>query len=37
MAVMDVVRTSEALVSYRNITRRHNLEDLDFNLRILYI
>jgi len=29
---MGVARSSETLISYNNITRRHNLEDLDFRV-----
>jgi hypothetical protein len=31
---MEAARSSETLVSYRNPTRRHNPEDLDFELFI---
>jgi hypothetical protein len=30
---MEAAGYSETLVSYYNITQRHNPEDLDFNLR----
>jgi hypothetical protein len=33
---MEVAWTSEMLVSYYNITWRHNPEDLDLNWRILF-
>jgi hypothetical protein len=33
---MEVGRSSETSVSYRNTTRRHNPEDLDFKILIRY-
>jgi len=33
---MVAVRSSETLVSYHNITWRHNPEDLDLNFKYVY-
>jgi len=31
---MEAARCSETLVPYRNITQRHNTEDLDMNIHL---